>query len=48
MERRVRRRYDDQSDYFDLNDRWSGKKMDPNAYKPVYEQRSKVVIGMAR
>lgn len=37
-------RYDDQSDYFDLNDRWSGKKMDPNAYKPVYEQRSKVMI----
>ena len=43
----MRCRYDDQSDYFDLNDRWSGKKMDPNAYKPVYEQRSKVVIGMA-
>ena len=42
MERRVKGRYDDQSDYFDLNDRWSGKKMDPNAYKPVYEQRSKV------
>ena len=47
MERRVKGRYDDQSDYFDLNDRWSGKKMDPNAYQPVYEQRSKVAIGMA-
>lgn len=39
------RRYDDQQDYFDLNDRWSGKKMDPNAYKPVYEERSKVRHG---
>ena len=38
----VSRRYDDQQDYFDLNDKWSGKKMDPNAYKPVYEERSKV------
>ena len=41
----VSRRYDDQQDYFDLNDRWSGKKMDPNAYKPVYEERSKVRHG---
>lgn len=41
----VSRRYDDQQDYFDLNDRWSGKKMDPNAYKPVYEERSKVRRG---
>ncbi|KAK8826822.1 hypothetical protein WA556_004410, partial [Blastocystis sp. ATCC 50177/Nand II] len=39
--------YDDQSDYFDLNDRWSGKKMDPNAYKPVYEQRSKQPIAIS-
>ena len=34
--------YDDQQDYFDLNDRWSGKQAAPDAYKPVYEERSKV------
>lgn len=36
-------RYDDQQDYFDLNDKWSGKKVSGDAYKPVYIERSKVV-----
>ena len=36
------RRYDDQQDYFDLNDKWSGKKVSGDAYKPVYVERSKV------
>lgn len=38
----LKSRYDDQQDYFDLNDKWSGKKVSSDAYKPVYVERSKV------
>ena len=37
-------RYDDQQDYFDLNDKWNGGKVSGDAYKPVYVERSKVDI----
>ena len=35
-------RYDDQQDYFDLNDTWNGRTASADAYKPVYIERSKV------
>ena len=35
-------RYDDQQDYFDLNDTWNGRTASGDAYKPVYIERSKV------
>lgn len=38
-------RYDDQQDYFDLNDKWNGGKVSGDAYKPVYVERSKVGVG---
>lgn len=37
-------RYDDQQDYFDLNDKWNRGKVSGDAYKPVYVERSKVDI----